>query len=128
MGRAGINPESSIQMNTLVVLIPWMRKDNTVLGVDEGNEGIEGAGTAVLPGGRSGGGPLQVHDGERQGLGSGTGCFLWHRVGLEVDFPIIIGYLGLVIMPRTKQVLLTPEMALERCLARFSQVTGRNSS
>lgn len=66
------------------------------------------------------GGPLQVHDGERQGLGSGTGCFLWHRVGLEVDFPIIIGYLGLVIIPRTKQVLLTPEMALERCLARFS--------
>lgn len=42
-------------MNTLVVLIPWMRKDNTVLGVDEGNEGIEGAGAAVLPGGRSGG-------------------------------------------------------------------------
>lgn len=28
-------------MNTLVVLIPWMRKDNTVLGVGEGNEGIK---------------------------------------------------------------------------------------
>lgn len=56
-------------MNTLVVLIPWMRKDNTVLGVSEGNEGIEGAGAAAQPGG--GRGPLRVHDGERWGWALG---------------------------------------------------------
>lgn len=98
-----------------------MSKDNTVLG--EGAE-TEGAWAAALPGG---GGPLLVHDGERQGLGSGGSCFLWHRVDVEVDFPIIIGYLGLVVS-RTKQVLLTPNMALERCVAQFSQVEGRDST
>lgn len=94
-------------------------------GVSEGNERIE-AGAAALPRGGEGG-ALRVHDGERQGLSSGRDCFLWHRVGLEVDFPIIIGYLGLV-TPRTKQVLFTSKMALERCVARFSQVAGRDSS
>lgn len=62
-------------MNTLVVLIPWMRKDNTVLGVGEGNEGIKEPG---------------LHSPEEEeglseygsaGLGSGRGgAGLWERL------------------------------------------------
>lgn len=47
-------------------------------------------------------------------------CFLWRRADLEVGFPLIIGYLGVVIIPRTKQVLLIPNMASERDVTRFS--------
>lgn len=40
-------------------------------------------------------------------MGRGRGwawgsCFLWHRVDLEVGFPLIIDYLGVFIIPRTK--------------------------
>lgn len=54
-------------------------------------------------------------------------CFLWRRVDLEVGFPLIIGYLGLVIIPRAKQVLLIPNMASERDVTRFSPGCGEGS-
>lgn len=72
-----------------------MKKDNAVLeggwGVSGRKGNTEGAwaiGTAL---GTSEG--LSAHDGGEKGLG--TGCFLWRRAGLEVGFPLMIGFSGL---------------------------------
>lgn len=90
-----------------------MRKDNPVLGwVDRERRTRRSLGCTLLEEGLS-------WYMMRRGGGWGS-CCLWHTVDLEVGFPLIIGYLGLVIIPMTKQAWLAPDTALERCVAQFS--------
>lgn len=58
-------------MNTLVVLIPWMRKDNTVLGVGEGNEGIKEPGLQHSP---------EEEEGLSEYMMGRGGAGLWERL------------------------------------------------